>query len=382
MRQKGKVVLVVLFKKAYMKFTVTKWTIKKLYSTFNSGKLNLSPPYQRNFIWSTEDQQTLIDSINKHIPIPNFFLLEKENDEFEMVDGQQRSRTIIGFINKTFKDFQGKFFSEDTHSEFLNFTFPITIITDTEGESIKKFYALVNKTGIHLNKPEVRKADFYSTKLLALVNEIAESKKFDSLKLFTEATLKRMNDKEFISELIVLIKDGHVDKKGHLDDYYKEDISDSLYNELKRKFNYVIDKIHSLNSIYPINKTRYKQRNDFYTLFDFVLNYSPYDEEELSYFYRLLVLIGADIKPTQEDCEALKEYARNCVTQSNSKLARENRLKFFQALLTNNSDKPNRIQDQIMDFYNFKETKLKSLNSYFTLNLKDISNQKKIEFVK
>lgn len=102
----------------------------------------------------------------------------------------------------------------------------------------------------------------------------------------------------------------------------------------------------------------------------------------MSYFYRLLVLIGSDIKPTQEDCEALKEYARNCVTQSNSKLARENRLKFFQLLLTNTTDKPNQIQNQIMKFYNFNEKKLKSLNSYFTLNLKDISNKKKIEFVK
>lgn len=365
-----------------MKFTITKWTIEQLYSTFKSGKLNLSPPYQRNFIWSTVDQQTLIESINRHIPIPNFFILEKGRNQFEMVDGQQRSRTIIGFINKTFKDFQGRFFSKEMHPDFFNFTFPITIIHDIEGESIEKFYALVNKTGIHLNKPEVRKADFYSTKLLTLVNEIAEAKKFISLKLFTDATLKRMNDKEFISELLVLMKDGHVDKKGHLDEYYKKDISNDLYTDLKHKFDTVVNKIHLLNSIYPINKTRYKQRNDFYTLFDFILKYSPYDESELGYFYKLLVLIGSDIKPTQDDCEALKEYARNCVTQSNSKLARENRLNFFNSLLTNNSEKPNKIQNQIMDFYNFNDRKLKSINTFFTLNLKDISKNKKIEFVK
>src|SRR5690606_8363891 len=123
--------------------------------------------------------------------------------------------------------------SEQTHPNFMIFLFPVTIIHDIEGESIEKFYALVNKTGIHLNKPEVRKADFYSTKLLTLVNEIAESKKFLALKLFAEATLKRMNDKEFISELLVLIKDGHVDKKGHLDEYFKTDITDDLHIELK-----------------------------------------------------------------------------------------------------------------------------------------------------
>lgn len=365
-----------------MKFTVTKWTIKKLYTVFKSGKLDLSPPYQRNFIWSTEDQQTLIDSINRQIPIPNFFLLEKGNNQYEMVDGQQRSRTIVSFINQGFKDFQGKNYSEQTHPNFMIFLFPVTIIHDIEGESIEKFYALVNKTGIHLNKPEVRKADFYSTKLLTLVNEIAESKKFLALKLFAEATLKRMNDKEFISELLVLIKDGHVDKKGHLDEYFKTDITDDLHIELKRKFNYVLDKISVLNTIYPINKTRYKQRNDFYTLFDFILNYSPYDELELIHFYRILVLIGSDIKPTQEECEPLREYARNCVTQSNSKTARENRLLFFQSLLTNAVNKPNKVQKQIMEFYEFKDKKLMNINTFFTLNIKDISNQKNIEFLK
>ncbi len=365
-----------------MRFTVTKWTIKKLYTVFKSGKLDLSPPYQRNFIWSTEDQQTLIDSINRRIPIPNFFILEKGKGQYEMVDGQQRSRTIISFINQVFKDFQGRHYSEKSHSNFFNFSFPLTVIHDTEGESIEKFYALVNKTGIHLNKPEVRKADFYSTKLLTLVNEIAESKKFVGLKLFTYATLKRMNDKEFISELLVLIKDGHVDKKGHLDEYFKNDITDDLHIELKRRFNYVIDKINVLNTIYPINKTRYKQRNDFYTLFDFILNYSPYDELELIHFYRLLVLIGSDIKPTQEKCEPLREYARNCVTQSNSKTARENRLLFFQLLLTNTVNKPNKVQEQIMEFYGFKDKKLMNINTFFTLSIKSISNQKNIEFIK
>ncbi len=66
-----------------MKFEITNWTIKNLYDTYNKGDLNLSPPYQRNFIWSTQDQQTLVDSISKNIPIPNFFLLEKDDLKLE-----------------------------------------------------------------------------------------------------------------------------------------------------------------------------------------------------------------------------------------------------------------------------------------------------------
>jgi len=364
-----------------MEYTVTKWTIAKLYSTYTKGKLNLSPPYQRNFIWSTKDQQSLIDSINKHIPIPNFFLLKRGDNNFEMIDGQQRSRTIIGFINKQFKDSQGNLFSQTKHPFLFQYIIPATIIHDIQGQPIEKFYALVNKTGLHLNKPEVRKADFYSTKLRNLVNELAGSKKFLSLKLFTDTTLKRMNDNEFVSELLVLIKDGHVDKKGHLDDYFEKDISDHEYKSFRQDFLNTIDKILELNSIYPINKTRYKQRNDFFTLFDFVLHYSPYDKAELDYFYRLLVLIGSDIKPTQEHCEALKEYARNCVTQSNSKMARDSRLRFFQDLLMNKTNKPNETQKQLSKFYNLENFALKKLNSYYTLNLQTISEMKQTEIL-
>ena len=365
-----------------MKYTITNWSIKDLYTIFKSEKLNLSPPYQRNFIWATEDQQTLIDSINKKIPIPNFFILEKEEGKYEMVDGQQRSRTIINFIDKGFKDFNGKYYSEEVYPQFLEFKFPITIIHDIEGAEIQKFYALVNKTGIHLNKPEVRKADFYATRLLKLVNEIAASKKLSALKLFTDTSLKRMNDKEFVSELIILIKDGHVDKKGLIDDYFDQDISEEVSNDLKRKFYSVIDKIHLLNTFYPINKTRYKQRNDFYTLCDFIIHYSRYEESELIYFYKLLVLIGSDIKPTQDKCKSLKEYARNCVTQSNSKIARENRLKFFQKLLENQKEKPTVVQNDLMKFYGYKNKNLKKIVNNYTLNIQELNSKKNIEFLK
>lgn len=364
-----------------MKYSITKWTVKKLYSVFKAKKLELSPPYQRNFIWSTDDQQILVDSINKLIPIPNFFILEKGSGKYEMVDGQQRSRTIINFIDKSFKDLEGRFFSEKHHPHFMEFYFPVTLIHDIEGASIKKFYALVNKTGIHLNKPEVRKADFYYTKLLKLVEEISTFSKLKSLKLFTDKTLKRMNDKEFISELLVLILDGHVDKKGLLDEYFEQDISEDVANELKGKFSNTLDKIYLLNSYYPLNKTRFKQRNDFYTLFDFILNYSPYNESELIYFYKLLVLISFDIKPTQDKCESLKEYARNCVTQSNSKLARDNRLKFFKLLLANSKAEPNSVQKDVMNFYKYSDKKLKKLTNFYTLNIKEISSKKEIEFL-
>lgn len=377
---KVKVVLVVLFKELRMKFEVTKWTIKELLEKYNADVLNLSPKYQRNFIWSIKDQQYLIDSIKKNNPIPNFFVLQKSNKDIEMVDGQQRSRTILGFINKQFKDFEGKYFDEKDFPLFLNYTFPVTIISDTQGESIENFYAVVNKTGIHLNKPEVRKADYYNTNLLKLINKITESKKIKNLKLFTDASLKRMNDTDFISELFILILKGHVDKKNHIDDYFKNDITEKKSEEIDLTFNAVLDKILVLNKIFEISKTRYKQRNDFYTLFDFILNNNDINTETLSYFYKILVIIASDIKPSQENCKPLMEYARNCVTQSNSKSARENRLNFYNDLFLNKSTTPNETQNDILNYYSIEKSTLIKKEDNYTISFEDLNNLKNVSF--
>ena len=364
-----------------MKYIVTKWSIRKLFNTYKKNNIDLTPPYQRNFIWSIDDQQYLIHSIKKNNPIPNFFLLKKGEDKFEMVDGQQRSRTIISFIDKQFKDFNNKEFNKVTDKQFLDFEFPVTIISDTEGESIEKFYAIVNKTGIHLNKPEVRKADFYNTNYLKLVKEITQSNEFKSLKLFTDNSLKRMNDIEFISELVVLVKDGNVDKKENMDEYFKKDLSIIECDEIKQKFNLVFSKIKILNNVYKLSNSRYKQKNDFYTLFNFILNNNNINIESLKYFYKILIIIGKDIKPNQEKCEPLKEYARNCVTQSNSKLARQNRLKMLENLFLNKGAKANVLQKKVLKFYTLSTLDIKKIDSYYTINLLKLSSlNSSIEF--
>lgn len=65
-------------------------------------KINLHPPYQRNFIWSSKDQKLLIDSIMKGYPLPNFFIYKNENETYDMVDGQQRATTISKYVKGEF----------------------------------------------------------------------------------------------------------------------------------------------------------------------------------------------------------------------------------------------------------------------------------------
>lgn len=356
-----------------MEFETEVWEIKKIIDLYHSNKLDLSPPYQRNEIWGTKTKKLLIDSIKRNFPLPNFFIYERRNDKFEMVDGQQRTRTIIGYYNKLFTDFDNNYYSTDLFESFLSYEITVIKITSVnDNEAIEEFYARVNSTGLKLNRPELKKAEYYNTRFLALLQELASYNKFENLEIFTESSLNRMNDVDFVSELIAQLKFGNTEKKHSVDRIFETDISHEEAITFKNIFYRIIEIFERFNLIYPLKKTRYKQRNDFYTLFGFIKNNLELNTNSLSYFYKILVLIGEDITPSNEKCEPLREYARNCISQSNSKKARDERIEFFNDLFLNESSTPNEVQNGIMAFYTISDGILIQVERYHTLDAKKI----------
>jgi Protein of unknown function DUF262 len=361
-----------------MDFEVKEITIQKLIELFESSKLNLNPPYQRNEIWSMASKKLLIDSIKRGYSMPNFFLLEKESGVFEVVDGQQRIRTIINFYNKLFPFHRKDFYDPETFPEFLNYILVMVILKHTSSdEAIEVFYSRVNSTGMKLNRPELKKAEYYDTRLLNLLETLASHEKFSSLELFTEKALLRMNDVDFISELVSLIKNGITEKKVAVDMMFKNDISQEEYDQLHTNFVKVLNVLLRFNEIYPINKTRYKQKNDFYTLFGFIYNNLELSPNVIDYFYKILVVIGENITPSNDDCPPFAEYALHCVSQSNSKNARQQRQKFYHELFLNNTNQINTTQENILEYYNLSEQDMIRLNGFYT-----ISGEKILEIVK
>jgi hypothetical protein len=363
LKEKG--VLAVLYNNRYfMKYTFLEFTINDMVDLIDKNLIDLNPSYQRNFIWTAKDQKELIDTIILEYPLPNFFIYKKPEGTFEMVDGQQRSKTIYrfvkGIITSSKRTNQKKF--EDCNTEIiLKYRLPVVLIEDLKhNESLKDYYVWINKKGVHLNIPEVTKSEFHDSNFLKLANEVLLYQNLIELDLFSEVTSKRMNDRAFIEELLAYLQLGIKEKKKTVTQIYKdEDISNEEYQTLKQRFEQIIDIIYSFKHIKHINKTRYKQKNDFYTLFNFLNENLDEDTSILEYQYKiLLVLDGKDrhdrqyIRPTNDRCSALKNYAYHCVTQSNSKIARDYRLAFFNNILKNKSSEP---ADDLIDVLDYLE---------------------------
>lgn len=66
------------------------------------GKLDIRPPYQREFRYDEKQQQAVIDTILKGFPLNIMYWSVDDNGNFEMIDGQQRTLSICGFYTHDF----------------------------------------------------------------------------------------------------------------------------------------------------------------------------------------------------------------------------------------------------------------------------------------
>lgn len=352
-----------MFEPIEVKFATEQWTIGVLVKLFEHKQLNLSPRYQRNDIWSLTAQRRLIETVQRGYPMPNFFVRRRPRDRFEMVDGQQRARTLIGYWNGDFADKSKLTLTKEVKANpdfavaiksFSSYMLAICILDSSLSDAeVENFYVIVNSTGMRLNKPELRKAEYYDTRFLRLSTDVANHPHFGDLDLFSTQSEERMNDIEFASELLTFLKCGFTDKKEQVEQLYESDIPEHECETLKERAIATLAKIVALNDEVPLRDTRFRQKADFYTLFAFVSRNRDIGVELLKYCYQILLRLAPHIRPSQEECEPLFTYAINCVSQSHLKKAREARNALFEALFLNRSDFPNATQRAIADYFEF-----------------------------
>ena len=369
-------VLIVLFD--IMEYRIETKFLKELINLYLEGKLNLTPPYQRNAVWTTNAQSDLIDSIRKNFPLPTFFIMELANGTFDMVDGQQRTRAILMYYKTNALNESVIEDSKFKENLFKNYKIHLTVITKLEeSEKIEDFYFRVNSTGLHLNRPEKIKSKYLSTNLLQLSETILDNPLLYELELFTPSSKRRMLDRDFVEELIALMYWGITDKKISVDKLYKKDLTTQEVKRTEKRLVSILQIINEFDEYYPLNATRYKQRNDLYTLFSFLKKHNTLSKKTYLHYYKILVAIGKEIKPSDDTCPVFKDYAIHCVSQSNSKDAREKRLKIIEDILIGLPDGPTQIQRDILKYYNMSEDDMKK-KDLFSFNIPRL--KKSIEF--
>lgn len=66
------------------------------------GKLDIRPLYQREFIYKDQQRAAVIDTITKGFPLNVMYWAVRDDETFEVIDGQQRTLSICQYLNSDF----------------------------------------------------------------------------------------------------------------------------------------------------------------------------------------------------------------------------------------------------------------------------------------
>ena len=128
------------------------------------GKLDIRPPYQREFRYDVKQQQAVVNTILQGFPLNIMYWSVGENGNFEMIDGQQRTLSICEFKTHGFNindpDRGTLYFSsltKDEQEKFLNYELTIYFCEGTDKEKLD-WFRVINIAGEKLLDQELLNA--------------------------------------------------------------------------------------------------------------------------------------------------------------------------------------------------------------------------------
>jgi hypothetical protein len=137
-------------------------TIESLLNKFYLSGVDMNPPYQRDYVWSEKDKESLLDSIFNHIEIGKFAFIYRDysnNIGFEILDGKQRLSTLLDFYENRLP-YKGVYYNELSFQDrytFLNATVAIGEANNLSIEQIYKYFYTLNKCGKTMSEEHLEK---------------------------------------------------------------------------------------------------------------------------------------------------------------------------------------------------------------------------------
>lgn len=124
-----------------------------------SGKLNIRPKYQREFVYNEKQRNEVINSINSNFPLNVMYWIENEDGTYEVLDGQQRTISICEYVDGSYS-INSRYFHNLTETErnhILNYKLLIYFCKGNDKE-IQDWFKIINIAGEKLTDQELRNA--------------------------------------------------------------------------------------------------------------------------------------------------------------------------------------------------------------------------------
>jgi hypothetical protein len=199
------------------------------------GKLDVRPPYQREFVYKDKQRDAVITTVNKNFPLNVMYWADKGDGTYEVIDGQQRTLSICQYVNGDFSYDMAYFHSlpSDKKEAFLDYKLMVYICSGTDSEKLG-WFKTINIAGEKLTEQELRNAVYCGS-------WVTDAKRYFSkngcaayriAKNYLNGTCIRQ---DYLETAIKWIN------KGRIEEYMSKHQHDPNANELWMHFNNVIN---------------------------------------------------------------------------------------------------------------------------------------------
>ncbi len=152
-----------------MKIELKEITVRELTNDFEDneengvigfgGRLDIRPPYQREFIYKDKQRNAAIDTIKKGFPLNVMYWAVREYGDFEIIDGQQRTISVCQYVEGDFS-INGLAFhnlQKNEKDQILNYKLMVYFCDGTDKEKLD-WFKIINIAGEKLTNQELRNA--------------------------------------------------------------------------------------------------------------------------------------------------------------------------------------------------------------------------------
>jgi hypothetical protein len=180
-------------------------------------ELDISPWYQRRGVWTTPQKAYLINTLFEQKPVPTLYFrhtvdLEKDKSLREVVDGQQRIRAILDYIEEKYSAFHpahGKKVKYSTLNDVQKRALRETklsggFLLGADDSDVIEIFGRLNSVAKTLNAQEKRNAMYSGEfKQFCLKQAASRVHLWRDLEIFTANDIARMREMEFLSDIVL-----------------------------------------------------------------------------------------------------------------------------------------------------------------------------------
>ena len=123
------------------------------------GKLDIRPPYQREFIYKDKQRDAVIHTLTKEFPLNVMYWAVRDDGHYEIIDGQQRTVSVCQYVSGDFS-YERLYFhnlQDDQQEQILGYKLMVYFCSGTDSERLD-WFRTINIAGEKLTEQELRNA--------------------------------------------------------------------------------------------------------------------------------------------------------------------------------------------------------------------------------